>query len=273
MDVRRHGHPQPRPGPIHFLSRMFRRNFTSIFAALIAALLLAMALLVFGGCASTESGVGKAQARSHSIERKISANQAAQRDRLQREIFATRVALENQSLGLALDFNTRAQSIVGLPPAGQMADVRRLVAGLLSENAALREKAQKLDAIEVAQLNRLQEEQADLTNKREVAIGNERTAATKAASELGNLKAKVNSWFGLGGVFYGLKRFGTMALIGFGGLLVLFGVLSVIPATAPAAIPFFRGLLICIRWLGSGLIRFVAWAFQSLLEFLNRFRK
>lgn len=231
---------------------MLRRNFTSIFAALIAALFLVLAAFVLGGCASTESQVGKAQARTKAIERKISANQAAQQDRLRREIFATRVALENHSLGLALDYNGRAQSIVGLPPAGQMADVRKLVEGLLSENAALREKAQRLDAIEVANLNRLQVERAALGDKREQAIGAERSASARVAHELGRIKDQVNSWFGLGAIGYGVSRFVKFVGIGCLILLIVLAVMLVFPVTAPVAGAAFgalwRVLVAVARW-------------------------
>lgn len=235
--------------------------------AMLALMALSFLLLVLGGCASAEKNVGKAQARSAAVERKIAKNVSAQQEKLRREIFAVQVALENQSVVLALDYNARAQSIIGLPPAGQMTAVRRLIAGLLSENAELRAKAQRTDARSVAELTALQTENAKLRAELGESVTEERTAATRAAGELGDLKGKVNSWFGLGAIGYGVKRVVTWFLVL--GALFLVGVaaLFLFPATAPVALSIFSALWRMASGAVSLFIRFLAWASEGLINY------
>lgn len=246
-------------------------------------------LLGLSGCATAEKKVSQTQADSRRVERKIADVDRKQRDRLKAEIFATSLALEAakvetadaqsvaRALGVASNFNHRAQSLAGMPNVGEMDTVRKLVFGLLSENAELRAKAQKAEAFSVSEIKKLQDKnvvlQQELGEKRE----NEREAATEAAQELGTIKEKVNSWFGLGAMFYGIKRFASWFLVL--GFLFLVGVVALFffPATAPIALAIFSGIGRLLSAIFGGLLRFLAWASEglinSLLKLLNRSRK
>ena len=255
-------------------------NVKGVFTPLaLFAFCLALGL---SGCSSTEKKVFHAQAESRRVENKIRQNEQAQRERLKSEIFAVSLLLENakaelgnpelsgRALGAASGFNNRAQSLAGMPNVGEMDTVRKLVLGLLSENAELRSRAQKAEAKSVDDIRRLQDKavvlQHELGIKREASD----EAGAKAAGELGKIKSEVNSWFGLAAIGYGLKRFATYLAILVVVVLIALAVMLFFPALAPFALNALAAIWHGFSFLIVGAFRLAVNGIKSLIE---RFRK
>jgi len=138
----------------------------------------------------------------------------------------------------AMDFNTRILSITGNPNIDEINKMRQITDLLNSEIQKEREKGDKELSERDRQIVLLQLRQGEIENKYDVQIKGLEKQATEIAKKADKLQAtvdEVNSWFGLGGVIYGLKRFFTTALTG----IVIFGIcflgLRFFAATNPIA--------------------------------------
>lgn len=138
----------------------------------------------------------------------------------------------------AMDFNTRILSITGNPNIDEINKMRQITDLLNSEIQKERERGDRELAERDRQIVLLQVRQGEIENKYDVQIRGLEKQATEIAKKADKLQAtvdEVNSWFGLGGVVYGLKRFFTTALTG----IVIFGIcflgLRFFAATNPIA--------------------------------------
>ena len=138
----------------------------------------------------------------------------------------------------ALDFNTRILTITGNPNLDDLQKIKEITDLLNSEIQKEREKGIKTLKDKDSEINDLRIRQKEIQNKYEDQIKGLETQATEVAKKADKLQVtvdEVNSYLGLGGVFYGLKRFFTLGLTGIFIFLILFMVLRFAAATNPIA--------------------------------------
>lgn len=138
----------------------------------------------------------------------------------------------------ALDFNTRILTITGNPNLDDLQKIKEITDLLNSEIQKEREKGVKTLKEKDSEINDLRIRQKEIQNKYEDQIKGLETQATEVAKKADKLQVtvdEVNSYLGLGGVFYGLKRFFTLGITGIFIFLILFMILRFAAATNPIA--------------------------------------
>lgn len=138
----------------------------------------------------------------------------------------------------ALDFNSRILSITGNPNVDELNKIKQITDLLNSEIEKEKEKGVKLLKQKDGEILELQNKQKEIQDKYETQIKGLESQATQVAKKADALQItvdEVNSWMGLGGVMYGLKRFVTIGVTGILIFLVLFMVLRFAAATNPIA--------------------------------------
>lgn len=138
----------------------------------------------------------------------------------------------------AMDFNSRILSITGNPNVDELNKIKQLTDLLNSEVEKEKEKGGKLLKERDGQILELQQKQKEIEDIYEKQIKGLETQATQVAKKADALQVtvdEVNSWMGLGGVVYGLKRFVTIGVTGILIFLISFMVLRFLAATNPIA--------------------------------------
>lgn len=138
----------------------------------------------------------------------------------------------------ALDFNTRILTITGNPNLDDLQKIKEITDLLNSEIQKEREKGVKTLKEKDSEINDLRIRQKEIQNKYEDQIKGLETQATEVAKKADKLQVtvdEVNSYLGLGGVFYGLKRFFTLGITGIFIFLILFMILRFAATTNPIA--------------------------------------
>lgn len=138
----------------------------------------------------------------------------------------------------ALDFNSRILSITGNPNVDELNKIKQITDLLNSEIEKEKSKGVKLLKDKDEEILSLQTREKEIKDKYETQIKGLESQATQVAKKADALQVtvdEVNSWMGLGGVMYGLKRFVTVGVTGILIFLVLFMVLRFAAATNPIA--------------------------------------
>lgn len=138
----------------------------------------------------------------------------------------------------AMDFNSRILSITGNPNVDELNKIKQLTDLLNSEVEKEKEKGGKLLKEKDDEILELQLKQKAIEDVYEEQIKGLEVQATQVAKKADALQVtvdEVNSWMGLGGVVYGLKRFVTIGVSGILIFLILFMVLRFAAATNPIA--------------------------------------
>lgn len=165
--------------------------------------------------------------------------------------------ITNQSVEIktALDLNSRIINISGNPHIDELEKIKNIVKYLNSEIDVERKRGVKLLGDKDQQILTLQNERKYIQNQYEEQIVEFEKQAIEMATKADKLQLivnEVNSWFGLGGVFYGLKRFISTSLVFVLICIVLFFVLRFlasmhpIPATIFALFEYIGGYIITI---------------------------
>lgn len=169
-----------------------------------------------------------------------------------------RVPITNKvsEIETAKQLNNRIISIAGSPELDEMNRIKQTVDLLNSEVKKEREKGAQLLAAKDKEIVSVQKEKEDLKAALQKRIDELTKAAKKQAEDNDNNKVvveNVNKWFGLGAVFYGLKRFVTTCVVGILIFSVAFLVLRLLAASNPIAAAVFSVFNI----IGAGLIQLV----------------
>ena len=138
----------------------------------------------------------------------------------------------------AIDFNSRILSITGNPNVDELNKIKQLTDLLNSEVEKEKEKGIKLLKSKDDEILDLQLKQKAIEDVYEEQIKGLEVQATQVAKKADALQVtvdEVNSWMGLGGVVYGLKRFVTIGVSGILIFLILFMILRFAAATNPIA--------------------------------------
>lgn len=142
----------------------------------------------------------------------------------------------------AKEINQRVISIAGSPKVDELAKIKSMVDLLNSEIAKERERGTKLLQQKDAEILSVQKKSDDLDVNLNKKIGELATTAKKQAEAADDNKViidNVNKYFGLGAVFYGIKRFVTSCIVGILIFGVIFLVLRLLAATNPIAAEVF----------------------------------
>jgi hypothetical protein len=142
----------------------------------------------------------------------------------------------------AKEINQRVISIAGSPKVDELAKIKSMVDLLNSEIAKERERGTKLLQQKDVEILSVQKKSDDLDVNLNKKIGELATTAKKQAEAADDNKViidNVNKYFGLGAVFYGIKRFVTSCVVGILIFGVIFLVLRLLAATNPIAAEVF----------------------------------
>lgn len=232
-------------------------------------LLLATQLICSTGCdtlfknSKTDSR-DKIDVKSAEIQRKkeeLSAN--ANKTLNQIGIFAagTHHALDKEKepskqVDVAKELNDRVISLAGTPDIESVKKIQKIVDDLISAVKDEREKGRR-------ELNKLDKEIQYIQTEKE----NIKNELAKKSKEFQDLSAKIaiendehkgkideiDKWFGLGAIFYGVKKFFTSLLVGILIFCIIFFVLKIAASTNPIAAAVFK----IFEFVGSGILTLV----------------
>lgn len=138
----------------------------------------------------------------------------------------------------AIDLNNRVVNIAGNPNLEELDKIKKMVDLLNSQVDEERKKGESLLKAKDLEIMTLQAERVSIQNKYDLQIKGIEAQSIEIAKKADKLQTtvnQVNSWFGLGGVFYGLKRFVTTAFTGICIFLILFTVLRFLSTMNPIA--------------------------------------
>jgi len=216
------------------------------FSLVIIFLIIAMAALL-SGCSNT-GAVSDAQRETAMIERKLADNGELKSKRIGEMVYATGAALRKEAepslpVQTAISFNDRAQSLAGFPDPTAVRKLNDAVNFLTSKLSVERSKGEKMRREMDAQNIRVVLQTERLRAEHQAAIGNERAAASAAEAKVKELQKtvdRVNSWFGLGAIFYGFKRFITVGIWLVVAFILLFLALKVAAQFSPITAGLFK---------------------------------
>lgn len=156
----------------------------------------------------------------------------------------------------AKKLNDRVISIAGAPHVDEMAKIRSIVDMMNSTIDEERKKGQKLIEDKDSEINAVQKEKNDLKENLEKKVQDLTDTAKKQAEESDKQKIiidSVNGYFGLGAVFYGLKRFITSCLVG----ILIFGVIFLLLRILAASNPIAGAVFSIFNFVGSLFIHLI----------------
>lgn len=169
---------------------------------------------------------------------------------------------ENPSsfVGVAKDLSGRALSLTGQPSLEEIKKMEAMIEDLTSQlaNERVRGKA-ALDAKD-KQISTLQTKSKELEELKEIEIKKYMQIASATAAKADELQVQMNkmdSWMGLGAIFYGLKKFivSSMWILGIGSILYL--VLRFASMSNPLAASIFSIFDTIMSW-GVNVIKLLA---------------
>jgi len=122
--------------------------------------------------------------------------------------------------------NNRIEALAGKPDFKETEAIKEIVNSLMSEIADVRNSGEKALAEKDKEISHLELQVRNLNAQREDEISNAMSIAQVNARERDQYKATLNqmdSWFGLGAIFYGAKRLIVSAawILGIGGALFI----------------------------------------------------
>lgn len=143
---------------------------------------------------------------------------------------------------VAKQMNERVEALAGKPDFKEVEAIKAIVDQLTSEIATVRADGDKSLAAKDKEITKLENKIKDLNIQREEGIANAMAQANANARKTDQLTAtlgQMDSWFGLGAVFYGAKKFiVSMAwILGIGSIIFL--LLRAFAATNPIVASIF----------------------------------
>lgn len=235
------------------------------FKRCIAAVILAGILT---GCSTVGHIFGKNSAKEKKqadkiaeVQGQLAGNLQTQMGQLAQITYGVDYALSKENVPsknveVAKDLNSKAMSITGTPTIEEMTKMKQMVDDLTSQLQEEKDRGEKERAALNQELGAVQQEKKDLLASKDAEIAKyikfAQETAQKADSNAAEL-AKMNKWFGLGAVFYGLKHFViSMAWI-IGGLSLLYLILRLAAASNPIAASAFSIFETVVSWVVHGI--------------------
>jgi hemerythrin-like domain-containing protein len=149
----------------------------------------------------------------------------------------------SKEVEVAKELNDRVMSLAGSPDIKDVKRIQKIVDDLISAVKVEREKGR-------SELNKLDKEIQYIQSEREKI----KTELAKKSKEFEDLSSKIanendenkgkveeiDKWFGLGAIFYGVKKFVTSLLVGILIFCIIFFVLKLAASTNPIAAAIFK---------------------------------
>jgi ElaB/YqjD/DUF883 family membrane-anchored ribosome-binding protein len=237
-----------------------------LFPTIIALSLIALtSCTVFSNKGKAAKAEERGRAKIVEVDSRINANVVDKIDAIASLAYGTDYALSkinepSREVEVARDINKRVASLAGSPTLDQMKEMQdtidKLTSILSTERSEGKQKLLEKDQV----ISNLQNEAKALQVAKETEIRRYMRVAQEAAAAADAYKVeldKMNKWFGLGAVFYGLKKFiiSSMWILGIGG--ILFIILRLVSYSNPFAASIFS----IFSTIGSWFIR----AIEALL--------
>ena len=137
---------------------------------------------------------------------------------------------------IAKEMNDRVEALAGKPDFKEVEAIKGIVDSLMSEVTSTKLEGQKALAVKDTEINQLEERMKQLNAQREEDIAKAMAQANVTAQKNDQLTATLgdmDKFFGLGAVFYGLKRFVISAAWGLGIGAVIYLLLRAFAASNP----------------------------------------
>jgi hypothetical protein len=153
----------------------------------------------------------------------------------------------------ALQLNDRIVSIVGSPNISEVVKIQEIVNLMNSQVEKEREKGQSELDKKDQEISKLQQENARLKSEYKSQIDDilsKSEKIAKSSDEANTTLDKMNSWFGLGAVFYGFKHFISTALIG----ILIFGIVFLALRIFATVNPIAGAIFSIFNVIGAGFV-------------------
>lgn len=246
-----------------------KRVFIPIIAALCLIFMTSCAMLSGKGKAAKAEEKGRAKILN--VDSELNANLAKKMDAIASLAYGTDYALSkvnepSREIEVARDINKRVASLSGSPTLDQMKEMQETIDKLTSQLASERTEGKQKLSEKDQTISALQTETKVLNAAKESEIRKYMQVAQEAAAAADAYKVqldKMNRWFGLGAVFYGLKKFiiSSMWILGIGG--ILFVVLRIAASGNPVCAAIFG----IFEQIAAWFINAVKVVFPKALEF------
>jgi bacterioferritin (cytochrome b1) len=233
----------------------------------ILPIVIAIGLLSLTSCAvfTNKGKAAKAEEESRTnidnVENKISSNISDKMDEVGILAYGTDIALNKVdeptvAVEVAKDMNKRVMSLSGSPSLEKMKEMQDTIDKLTSDLDIERVAGKTKLNIKDAEITKLQNETKFLTQARDAEIRKYMGIAQQAAANADAYKSeldKMDSFMGLGAVWYGLKKFvvRSMWILGIGS--ILFMVLRIASMSNPIAASIFSIFNVIGSWVVNGI--------------------
>jgi len=211
-------------------------------------LLFLTSVLFLGGCETTNFGkVQKTKDGLSETRVEKSKNDEEKLKTVSTLAAGTEYSLQSVSnppvqVKTALGYNARIINVAGNPNIDELNKIKEITDLLNSQIEREKEKGLKLLKTkdeEILDLQNRQKEIEDIYEQQIKGLEEQASQVAKKADKLQGTVDEVNSWMGLGGVMYGLKRFVSLSVMGILIFLICFMVLRFLAATNPIASAIF----------------------------------
>lgn len=146
---------------------------------------------------------------------------------------------------VAIQLNERVKILLGNPSYDEMIKTGKMIEELTSAVEKDRQQGEKILKEKDKEIFKTNEELTKLREKYDSLEKEYKDTAEKAAvdaDKYGVVVKQVNSWFGIGGIIYGVKRLGMWLLI-FGGVFMILRFASTFSPIASAIFGAFEGVV------------------------------
>jgi len=217
------------------------KKIFTIIGLLSCIILLNSCALFGGGSATKKEEINRAKIVS--VENKIADNASAKVDTIAGLAYGTEYALSKVTnppiaVSVARDMNQKVVSIAGSPTVDKMKEMQEIIDKLTSTLAKEREQGKLLIGIKDANIAELQHEAKILNDARDIEIRNYMADAKQAAAISDGYKTTVeqmDSWGGIGAIWYGIKKL-VIRMAWFLGIgSILFLILRIASVSNPIA--------------------------------------
>lgn len=157
---------------------------------------------------------------------------------------------------VAKELNDRTVSLVGVPNVDEMNKMKQMVDSLTSAVKEEQLRGRKMLSDKDKEINQIQEERDQLKNDLQDKNKQLQKTAEDVAKKSDEYKEtidKVNSFFGLGGIIYGAKRFFATCLI----FILVFGLIFLILRILSNTNPIAKAAFMVFDMIGSAVIHAV----------------
>lgn len=235
----------------------------------------ALSILMIVGCSSllnSNQGIfGKSQIQSDKVESKIriieNRQSTSNEDKLSHIGAWSKGGVEHSldkitnnipdEVVVAKEMNSRIEALAGKPDFKEVELIKGIVDDLLSQVERTRINGEKALAQKDKEISKMQEDDKKLNSLREDEIANALSQANinaKVADQYKATLSQMDSYFGLGAVFYGFKKFFISSMWTLGIICIVFLILRLLASSNPIAGALFN----IFEQIGSWIIHTVA---------------